>query len=145
STRDKLVAAVRRNSYLASQRLSSTQQTLTDEVFDTWSDSQLKATLDKYGFNVPQGSTRNELLALARRNKKKFTDEQHRATASAASAYGSATSVVGEQAAAATDATKGYGNAAFEAAIGTWSNSRLKAFLDSRGVPVPQGSTRDQL
>ncbi|RPA85343.1 meiotic sister chromatid recombination protein ish1 [Ascobolus immersus RN42] len=145
STRDKLIAAVRRNSYLASQRLSSAQQTLTDEAFDTWSDSQLKATLDKYGFNVPQGSKRNELLALARRHKKKFTDEQHRVSASAASAYGSATSVVGENAAGATDTVKEYGSAAFETAIGAWSNSRLKAFLDSRGVPVPQGSTRDQL
>jgi len=34
---------------------------------------------------------------------------------------------------------------AFNSAVNTWSESRLKAYLDSRGVPVPQGSKRDEL
>ncbi|EEP82525.1 predicted protein [Uncinocarpus reesii 1704] len=33
----------------------------------------------------------------------------------------------------------------FNAAIEKWSDTRLKAFLDARGVPVPQGSKRNEL
>lgn len=41
-------------------------------TFDTWSDSELKAYLDRYGINTYQGSTRNELIAMARRNAHAF-------------------------------------------------------------------------
>jgi hypothetical protein len=34
---------------------------------------------------------------------------------------------------------------AFNAAVETWSDSRLKAYLDARGVPVPQASRTDEL
>lgn len=37
-----------------------------DTAFDTWSESELKNYLDSYGFNVPQGSTKNEMIAYAR-------------------------------------------------------------------------------
>jgi hypothetical protein len=37
-----------------------------DSVFDTWSESELKNYLDSYGFDVPQGSSRNELIAYSR-------------------------------------------------------------------------------
>jgi hypothetical protein len=37
-----------------------------DTVFDTWSESELKNYLDSYGVDVPQGSTKNELIARAR-------------------------------------------------------------------------------
>jgi hypothetical protein len=37
-----------------------------DSVFDTWSESELKNYLDSYGFDVPQGSTKNELIAYSR-------------------------------------------------------------------------------
>merc|ERR1711964_403196 len=57
---------------------------------------------------------------------------------SAASAFGAATTRAGnEYAKAAEDA--------FNNAVDTWSESRLKAFLDARGVPVPQGSKKDEL
>ncbi|KAK9465650.1 hypothetical protein V1512DRAFT_265537 [Lipomyces arxii] len=39
-----------------------------DTAFDTWSDSDLKAYLDSYGVSTYQGTTRNELIAMARRN-----------------------------------------------------------------------------
>ncbi|KAL2157053.1 hypothetical protein VTH06DRAFT_7518 [Thermothelomyces fergusii] len=41
-------------------------------VFDSWSESELKAYLDSYGIAVPQGSTVNELRALARRQHTYF-------------------------------------------------------------------------
>jgi hypothetical protein len=34
---------------------------------------------------------------------------------------------------------------AFNSAVQSWSDSRLKAYLDSRGVPVPQSGKRDEL
>lgn len=43
-----------------------------DVTFDTWSDSELKAYLDRYGINTYQGSTRNELIAAVRRNAHAF-------------------------------------------------------------------------
>lgn len=43
-----------------------------DVTFDTWSDSELKAYLDRYGINTYQGSTRNELIAAVRRNSHAF-------------------------------------------------------------------------
>lgn len=41
-------------------------------TFDTWSDSELKSYLDSYGITNYQGSTTNELRAMARRNAQYF-------------------------------------------------------------------------
>jgi hypothetical protein len=43
-----------------------------DTTFDAWSDSDLKAYLDSYGVPSYQGSTSNELKAIARRNANYF-------------------------------------------------------------------------
>lgn len=43
-----------------------------DNTFDTWSDSELKSYLDSYGISTYQGSTSNELKAMARRNAQYF-------------------------------------------------------------------------
>ncbi len=154
TTRDKLIATVRRNARQASQRgkgaassvssaASSATSAVSDTVFDNWSDSRIKEWADKNGIKVPQGSTRNELLALARKHKSSLTGED--LSSSGVSAFGAATSKAGNAAAQATDTVKGTAEDAFNAAIGTWSDSRLKAYLDSRGVPVPQSGKRDEL
>lgn len=158
TTRDKLIASVRRNAHVASKNAkggvkgaassvssagSQASANVTEAIFDSWSDSRIKEWADKNGIKVPQGSTRNELLALARKNKASLTGED--LSSSAAGAYGAATSKVGEKAAHATDAVKQTVEDAFNGAIGTWSDSRLKAFLDARGVPVPQSGKRDEL
>lgn len=168
TTRDKLIASVRRNARLASVNMaaaassasksassasvdasksaSSAQQSLSDALFDAWSESQLKDFLDRNGIPVPQGSRKNELVALAKKNKAKLTgNEQSSLSGSAASAFGAATSSAGNQYAKATDDAELAAEDAFHKAIDTWSDSRLKAFLDSRGVPAPQGSKRDEL
>lgn len=116
-------------------------------MFDSWSDSGLKEFLDKNSVKIPQGSTRNELLALARRNKAYYTGDTLSASASSAynSAYDSASSYGGQKVAQATDTAAGYKQEAFDTVINQWSDSRLKEYLDSRGVPVPQNGKRDEL
>jgi hypothetical protein len=119
SSRDKLVASVRRNSRLASLNMQSTyaqasssaaaaQQSLSDALLDSWSDSQIKEWADKNGINVPQGSKRNELLALARKHRARLTGDN--VSASASSAYGAATTKANNQYAYATQGFAGYTN-----------------------------------
>jgi len=167
TTRDKLIAQVRRNARLASINMSaaassasksaasasgaasssaaSAQASLSDALFDAWSDSQLKEFLDKHGIPVPQGSRKNELVALARKNKARLVGSGASLSSSAASAFGAATSSAGNQYAKATDDASMMADDAFDQAVEAWSDSRLKGYLDSRGVPVPQGGKRDDL
>jgi len=106
SSRDKLIASVRRNSRVASNNFASytsaaaasaasATQSLSDALFNSWSDSELKAWADKNGIKVPQGSKRNELIALARKH-------QAGIGSSASSFYGAATSSAGNEYAQAT-------------------------------------------
>ena len=191
TTRDKLVASVRRNARLASFKASASASSLSgaakatgkaasdaarksaaslsdvakssaksasdqakasaksvkdnvnDAIFDGWSDSKIKEWADKNGIRVPQGSNRNELLALARKHKAKLTGDN--VSDQATGAFGAATSKAANHAAKATDDAKLMGEEAFNAAIGSWSDSRLKAYLDARGVPVPQSGKKDEL
>jgi len=154
TTRDKLVASVRRNSHLASLRLQEQQEaakkkaqeayaTLTDKIIDAWSETQLKEFCDKNGIPVPQGTKLNQLRALVRKNRAEIMGDT--VSASAASAYGAATSNVGENVAYATDGASRTAQDAFDSAINTWSDSRLKGYLDARGVPVPHASKTDEL
>jgi hypothetical protein len=182
-----LIATVRRNSRLASLKASeltasasasaqAAQETLTEKLLESWSDSDIKAWADKNGIRVPQGSKRNELIAIARKHRAQLTGDTaysslssaaakasasgasaaskasasgvsaaSKASASGASAYGAATSSAGNAFAKATDEASLKIQEAFDAAISTWSDSRLKAYLDSRGVPVPQNGKRDEL
>ncbi len=154
STRDKLIASVRRNSRLSSQNFKDTaasasksaqasKESLSDALLDSWSDSKIKEWADQNGIKVPQGSKRNELLALARKHRSALTGDN--VASSASSAFGAATTNASNQFAKATDDAQLKGEDAFNQAIGTWSDSRLKAFLDARGVPVPQGGKKDEL
>lgn len=136
-------SAVKGAASSASSAAASAKDATNDAIFDTWSDSQIKAWADRNGIKVPQGSKRNELIALARKNRQYLSDQD--LSGSAASAYGAATSKAGNAAARATDDVKMKAEDLFYGAIGTWSDSRLKAFLDARGVPVPQSGKRDEL
>lgn len=154
TTRDKLIAQVRRNSRIASLRLKESQasasksaeaarESITDAIFDGWSDSELKKWCDKNGIKVPQGSTRNELLALARRNKAYLSEDTISASMSAY--YNSATNTAASAYSKATDTISQISQDIFDKAIESWSDTRLKAYLDSRGVPVPQNGKRDEI
>ena len=154
STRDKLIATVRRNARQASLSMkaaqasaassaNAAQQSLSDALFDAWSDSQIKEWADKNGIKVPQGSPRNEMLAIARRHRAQLLGDTP--ASSASSAYGAATSKAGNEYAKASDNAALSAEDAFDKAAGTWSESRLKAFLDARGIPAPQNSKKDEL
>lgn len=156
STRDKLVAAVRRNARLAalqarsvaasvSSSADAAQATLSDALFSAWSDSKLKLFLDEHGVNVPQGSARNEMIALARKHRASLLSEASKASSTAAGAFGAATTNAGNEYARATDDAQLKMQEAFDTTVQSWSDSRLKAFLDARGVPVPQRGRRDEL
>ncbi|KAL1965326.1 hypothetical protein VTN77DRAFT_5763 [Rasamsonia byssochlamydoides] len=156
STRDRLIAAVRRQSRLASlaarnaassasASAARAQTTLSDALFNAWSESDLKKFLDEHGIKVPQGSRRNELIALARKHRASLLSDAKTKSASAASIIGAATSKAGNEWARATDDAKLRAEEAFDTAVQAWSDSRLKAYLDARGIPVPQGSKRDEL
>lgn len=139
-----------------------------DAAVDSWSESRLKAYLDERGVPVPQAGKVDQLRALVRHNAHKakvrtgFSDaifdtwstdqlkeylgakakgtrdeliaEARRQYASASAKGGDVWKSASAQGAKAT----GY---LFE----QWSDSDLKAFLDSYGVPVPQGSKRNEL
>ncbi|KAL2189917.1 hypothetical protein L209DRAFT_797651 [Thermothelomyces heterothallicus CBS 203.75] len=154
TTRDKLIASVRRNSRLAYLRMQEQTESskksaqdaysaLTDKLIDSWGESQLKEFCDKNGISVPQGTKLNQLRALVRKHRAEILGDTVSGTA--ASAFGAATSNVGSAASKATDAAYQAAQDAFDKAIEAWSDSRLKGYLDARGVPVPQGSKTDEL
>jgi hypothetical protein len=124
---------VRRNSRITSNQLkayssslassaAAATQSLSAALLDAWSDSQIKEWCDKNGIKVPQGSKRNELIALARRNWARVYSSD-----AAKSAYGAATSNAGNQYAKATDDASLYGNWVYEGAMGyvDWVKSQL--------------------
>ncbi|KAH8732458.1 hypothetical protein GQ44DRAFT_641110 [Phaeosphaeriaceae sp. PMI808] len=119
SNRDSLVATLRRQSRLASlnakgayaqasSSAAAAQQSLSDALLNSWSDSQIKEWADKNGIKVPQGSKRNELLALARKHRARLYGDS--ASATVESAYGAASTKAGNEYAAATNGFAGFTN-----------------------------------
>lgn len=156
SDRDKLIASVRRNSRIislqsqsiaasASAEAEAAKETLSDQLFNAWSDSKLKEFLDEHNVKVPQGSKRNELIALARKNRSYLSGKVSSASSAVEETFGAATTKAGNEYARATDYAKLRIEDAFEAALNGWSDSRLKAFLDARSIAIPQSGKRDEL
>lgn len=93
-------------------------------------------------------------MAIARKHRAQLTGDNvsysaksaaSAASDSAGSAYGAATSSAANGYAQATDYASLKAQDAFNAAVATWSDTRLKAYLDARGVPVPQNGKKDEL
>lgn len=82
-------------------------------------------------------------MALAKKHRNQLTGNNVKD--SAASAMGAATSKAGNEYAKATDDASLKTQESFDSVVGSWSDSRLKAFLDARGVPVPQGGKKNEL
>jgi hypothetical protein len=139
-----------------------------ESAIDSWSESRLKAFLDARGVPVPQNGKLDELRAAVRHNVHKakihagFSDavfdtwstEQLREfigkkakgtrddlIASAKKIYASASARGGD----AWSSLTAKGAKATGYLFDTWSDSDLKSFLDTYGVPVPQGSKRNEL
>ncbi|KAM5354362.1 hypothetical protein ACJ41O_001011 [Fusarium nematophilum] len=171
-----------RNEYAkATDSASLAAQDAFNQAVSTWSDSRLKAYLDARGVPVPQGSKKNELEALVRKNShiiahggnawtfddfsydnlKKYLSSQGDAAAkqasekkdsgrdelfsAAQSAYSSASSAGGSNWASATNYLASATATAKQSAFDQWTETDLKAYLDSYGVPVPQGSKVEDL
>ncbi|OCK78585.1 hypothetical protein K432DRAFT_435891 [Lepidopterella palustris CBS 459.81] len=114
--KDSLLSQVKNSWSDTEESVSNAYSNVHDWIFDSWTDSQLKAFCDSNGIPVPQPRTRDSLLKSAREN------------------YQSLAKKAGE--------TTAYpGNWLYK----SWSDSELKAWLDERGYPVPQPSTRDRL
>lgn len=152
-----------------------------EDAVDKWSDSRLKSYLDARGVPVPQGSSIDELRALARKHSHKastgwsawtfddfnkenlqgYLSKHGNAAAKAAakkkdvtrdelvtaaqSAYSSASTVGGAEYAAATNYISDVSSQMKNKAFDKWSETELKKYLDSYGVPVPQGSKVEEL
>jgi len=117
TSRDSLIASLRRQSRVASLKSSaaassasasaaSAQASLSNALFDSWSESELKKWFDTNGIKVPQGSKKNELVALARKHRAQLLGDSASATLS--SAYGAATTRAGNEYVAATNGAQYY-------------------------------------
>jgi len=164
-------------------KLIDIKNTVAQNIFNSWSDSELKSWFDKNGISVPQNGKRDEVIAVARKNVASLTGDTFSASVTSAfKAYGSATgslgariesatdaaaasatsatNVIADYTASATDAAYDYVTGATEnvydsvtgkyssaadKVLDTWSESRLKAYLDARGVPIPQNGKKDEL
>lgn len=87
-------------------------------------ETEIKEWADKNGIRVPQGSKRNELLAIARKHRAQLTGDN--VSDSAKSAFGAATSSAGNQYAKATDDAQLKAEDQFNSAVATWSDVRRK-------------------
>ena len=81
---------------------------------------------------VPQGSKVNELRAIVRKHRSEILGDS--LSASGSSAFDAATSNVENVYSQATDRASLASEEAFNQAVNFWSESRLKAYLDARGI-----------
>ncbi|KAK9475319.1 uncharacterized protein V1510DRAFT_400493 [Dipodascopsis tothii] len=113
-----------------------------DSAFNSWSESDLKRFLDAHGVDVPQPTKKDELIALARRNKHLLAAEL-RDTSAAASAKGASLLHAGKvQVAETGEHAQQLGKDAFKQVVDSWSDSRMRQFLKARGIlPTEQTKT----
>lgn len=152
--RNELVAKVRRGAYLAhlkarhelarvDTKSRKVYSELKDSTIETWDSSKLQKFCDANGIQVPHGSKVGDIRALIRQRRAQIMGTD--AKGQAAKAYDDGASAAGEKYEQATDAASEAAREAFAAATNTWSESRLKSYLDARGVPVPHASKVDEL
>ncbi|KAF3911643.1 hypothetical protein AA313_de0201939 [Arthrobotrys entomopaga] len=122
SKKDELVALARLHKYKAARGYNAW-------TFDTWTVENLKTWLQNQGHAVSESASesRDDLIA------------------SAQAAYASASSVGGEAYATVTSALAQATDYVKDNTFETWSDSELKAYLDSYGVKTYQGSTKNEL
>ena len=137
-TRDSLLATARQNYDAIAKKVGQYASYPGDWLYTTWSESDLKEFLDARGIPVPQLTSRDRLVASVRRNARLASINMSSAAAAASS---SAASGVSAASASAASAQAYLADNLFDA----WSESKLKEFLDEHGIPVPQGSKKNEL
>lgn len=120
--KDELVALARLHKYKAARGYNAW-------TFDTWTVDNLKTWLKGQGQAVQDNASlsRDELVA------------------SASAAYASASSAGGDAYATVTSALAQATGSVKEGTFENWSDSDLKAYLDSYGVQTYQGTTKNEL
>lgn len=126
-TRDSLLSTVRSNYQSAANKAGETAAYPGEWLYAQWSDSDLKAWCDERGIPVPQTGTRDSLISTIRRHSYVAAQEANKK-------YNSAT----KQAAHAQESLSNQ-------LLDSWSDSQVKEWLDKNGIPVPQGSKRNEL
>jgi hypothetical protein len=116
ANKDTLVNRVKATWYETEDKSQQAWTNVKDWIFDSWTESQLKAFCDKRNIPVPQPRNRDTLLQKVRSN------------------YETAAQKAGE-----TTAYPG------DWLYDTWSTSDLKKWLDEHGVTAPQPAKRDKL
>lgn len=112
SSKDSLVSQVKGLWYETEDKSSDAYSSVKDWILDSWTESQLKAFCDSHGIPVPQPRKRDTVLQKAR------------------ASYDVVAQKLGETAAYP-------GNWLYS----TWTESDLKEWLDTHGIPAPQPST----
>ena len=103
-----------------------------DAVIESWDPESLRSWVENHGLTVPKSS--DELLSVATKNKDLLLQD------------------IKDYAAAGHESSKAIlnkGKEFYETTAGTlgefWSESRLKEFLDARGIQLPQAPSREEL
>src|SRR5579859_434547 len=165
---DSAASAARKYGSQATEYAGRQKDDAFEAAIGTWSESRLKAYLDERGVPVPQNGKLDELRAAVRHNAHKakvragFSDDtfdtwsseqlqewlgkkakgtRDELIVSAKKQYASASKAGGAQWTSLTS----QGAKATSYLFDQWSDWDLKSFLDSYGVPVPQGSKRNEL
>ncbi|KAB8339204.1 hypothetical protein FH972_022138 [Carpinus fangiana] len=129
--RDVLLKSARENYQTVANKASEASAYPGNWLYESWSESDLKAWLDERGIPAPQPTKRDKLIAAVRRNSRVASlnaqYQAKKAASSVSSGAAAASSSIGEE------------------IYNSWSDSKLKEFLDKNGIPVPQGSTRNEI
>ncbi|KAK9450099.1 uncharacterized protein V1518DRAFT_189815 [Limtongia smithiae] len=116
-----------------------------NSAFNTWSDSDLKEWFDEHGIAVPQPSSRDRLLASARRHKYLLKNDIEQAAKKFSQVYGTASENIQDAGASTKESIDSFTTDSFKQLTDTWSNSRLQEFLVSRGVIAPENTPLERL
>ncbi|OQO01460.1 hypothetical protein B0A48_13015 [Cryoendolithus antarcticus] len=116
-TRDSLLHTARSNYQSAATKAGETSAYPGDWLYSQWSDSDLKTWLDERGVPVPQPGNRDKLIASIRRNAYQASRSSQSTLSSVSASAASAQATLSDQ------------------LLNSWSDSKLKEWLDKAGVP----------
>ncbi|ODQ68271.1 hypothetical protein NADFUDRAFT_48921 [Nadsonia fulvescens var. elongata DSM 6958] len=155
ANRQELIASVRQTSENLSDKLTRFKQSLypsleddkenifdksgeiKDSAFDSWSVANLKSFAEAHGIRLPKGqasNNREELLAVVRNYKHSLKDDVSDFIAQSK-----------QRASPIMDKIAQSPRQIFDSTAKLWSEPRLRDFLVSRGVAVPESASRDEL
>ena len=137
-TRDSLLHTVRSNYAAVAKKAGETVAYPGDWLYSSWSESDLKAWLDERGIPAPQPTSRDKLIASVRRNSRVASKEANKAASSLSVSAASVSASLASSGASAYQSLT-------DELLNSWSESQLKNWADDNGVPVPQGSKKNEL